>query len=119
MPNTAERNRVKTDLPEPAGSDPNMATIASLLEKHRNALSTDFKTTISSLEAKLDCMHSSYSVGPKIASLVSNANLQDERMLMLETVTYAVLGEDPNVGRRRGGRQAEAVGSKEQQASFI
>ncbi|KAF3842825.1 hypothetical protein F7725_001674 [Dissostichus mawsoni] len=31
-----------------------MADIASLLEDHRKALSADFKSTISTLEAKLD-----------------------------------------------------------------
>ena len=84
---------VKTDPPELAGSDPSMAAIANLLEEHRKALSADFKTTISSLEAKLDLIQATVSDhGEKIASLESNANLQDARMLTLEA-TCAKLTE--------------------------
>ncbi|KAI4800312.1 hypothetical protein KUCAC02_013357 [Chaenocephalus aceratus] len=36
------------------GNNLNMAGIASLLEDHRRALSADFKSAISTLEAKLD-----------------------------------------------------------------
>ena len=76
----ALKKNKKTDPPELAGSDPSMAAIANLLEEHRKALSADFKTTISSLEAKLDLIQATVSDhGEKIASLESN--LQDERML--------------------------------------
>ncbi|KAI4822545.1 hypothetical protein KUCAC02_008083 [Chaenocephalus aceratus] len=69
-----------------------MAGIAGLLEDHRRALSADFKSAISTLEAKLDRIQATVST---IASLESNANLQDERMLALEA-TCATL-TDSNV----------------------
>lgn len=83
----------KTDPPEEISSEFNMATIASLLEEHRKALSADFKTTISTLEAKLDHIQATVADhDQKIASFESNANLQDERMLTLEA-TCAMLTE--------------------------
>ncbi|KAI4802455.1 hypothetical protein KUCAC02_020291 [Chaenocephalus aceratus] len=73
-----------------------MEGIAGLLEDHRRALSADFKSAISTLEAKLDRIQATVSDhGQTIASLESNANLQDERMLALEA-TCATL-TDSNV----------------------
>ncbi|KAI4787997.1 hypothetical protein KUCAC02_036127 [Chaenocephalus aceratus] len=44
----------RTDSPELASNNLSMAGIAGLLEDHRRALSADFKSAISTLEAKLD-----------------------------------------------------------------
>lgn len=81
----------KTDFADNVSSELKMAEIAKLLEEHRQALSAEFKSTISSLESKIDCVqvavteHSS-----KIASLESNANAVDERMLTLEATCAAL-----------------------------
>ncbi|KAJ4936530.1 hypothetical protein JOQ06_001120 [Pogonophryne albipinna] len=86
----------RTDSPELASNNLSMAGIAGLLEDHRRALSADFKSAISTLEAKLDRIQATVSEhGQTIASLESNANLQDERMLGLEA-TCATL-TDSNV----------------------
>lgn len=68
-----------------ASDEFSMAAIASLLEEHRQALSADFKTSISTLETKLDRVHTIVSDhAQKITSLEVNATLQDERLLTLE-----------------------------------
>ncbi|KAI4793165.1 hypothetical protein KUCAC02_032893 [Chaenocephalus aceratus] len=86
----------RTDNPELASNNLSMEGIAGLLEDHRRALSADFKSAISTLEAKLDRIQATVSDhGQTIASLESNANLQDERMLALEA-TCATL-TDSNV----------------------
>ncbi|KAI4827244.1 hypothetical protein KUCAC02_030654 [Chaenocephalus aceratus] len=86
----------RTDSPELASNNLSMEGIAGLLEDHRRALSADFKSAISTLEAKLDRIQATVSDhGQTIASLESNANLQDERMLALEA-TCATL-TDSNV----------------------
>ncbi|KAI4802306.1 hypothetical protein KUCAC02_020154 [Chaenocephalus aceratus] len=92
--NKKEQN-ARTDSPELASNNLSMAGIASLLEDHRRALSADFKSAISTLEAKLDRIQATVSdcvrlcqtvsgnclPGQIIASLESNANLQDELAL--------------------------------------
>ena len=61
------------------------AAIANLLEEHRQALSADFKASISTLETKLDHVHTTVSDhAQKIVSLEANATLQDERLLTVE-----------------------------------
>lgn len=71
----------------------NMSAIATLLEEHRQALSAEFKATFSTLEAGLARVHATVSDhAQKIISLEANANLQDERMLILEA-SYATLTE--------------------------
>ncbi len=70
-----------------------MDSIASLLEEHRKSILADFETTISALETKLDCIQATVSEHTqKIASLESNATLQDDFLLMLEN-TCARLAE--------------------------
>ncbi len=70
-----------------------MAGIAKLLDEHRQALSAEFKSTISSLETKIDCLQTAVSDhSSKIASLEYNANVLDERMLALE-MTYTALSD--------------------------
>jgi len=66
-----------------------MAAMTGLLEEHIKALSADFRATISTLEAKLDHIQATVQ---KFTLLESNANLQDERLLALET-TCATLTE--------------------------
>lgn len=90
-----KQQNVRTDSPELAGNELNMADIASLLEDHRRALSADFKFAISSLEAKLDRIQVTVSdYGETIASLESNANSQDERMSALEATCATLTGNN-------------------------
>ena len=88
-----KEHSAKSDPTALASGDLNMATIASLLEEHRNALSAEFKATISTLETKLDCIQTTVSDHTQsIASLESNANEQDGRIQSLES-TCAKLAE--------------------------
>ncbi len=76
-----------------ADNEVSMAAIASLLEEHRQAPSADFKTFISTLEAKLDLVHTTVSDhAQKIIALEANATLQYERLIALEALC-AVLTE--------------------------
>ncbi len=85
------RKETKTDPTDSDSSELNMAGIAKLLDEHRQALSAEFKSTISSLETKIDCVQTAVSDhSSKIASLESNANAFDERMLALEATCTAL-----------------------------
>lgn len=76
-----------------AGDEFSMVAIANLLEEHRQVLSADVKTFISTLEAKLDHVHTTVSYhGQKLSSLEANVNLQDKRLLALEA-SWATLAE--------------------------
>lgn len=76
-----------------AGDEFSTAAIANLLEEHHQALSADFKTSISTLKAKLDHVHTTVSDHTqRIGSLEVNANLQDERLSKLES-SCATLGD--------------------------
>ncbi|KAJ3613132.1 hypothetical protein NHX12_019384 [Muraenolepis orangiensis] len=76
----------KTDAPVGASDELNMASISGLLDDLRKVLSSDFRITISALDAKLDRIQATVSDhGQTIASLELNANLHDERLLALET----------------------------------
>ena len=48
------KKETKTDSVDDAASELNMAAMVKLLEQHRQALSTEFKTTILTLEEKID-----------------------------------------------------------------
>lgn len=66
-------------------TDINMASLVSLLEEHRQALSAEFKTSISKLEDKLEHIQCKVSDNEaKIISLEANANETEDRMLALE-----------------------------------
>lgn len=54
MSTYATRQTVKDQTSHEAGDEFSMAAIANPLEEHRQALATDFKASISTLEAKLD-----------------------------------------------------------------
>lgn len=67
------------------GRDISMAAIANLLEEHWAALFADFKTTVSTLEVKLDQIQATMTERAlKIAPLETHANSQDERTYALE-----------------------------------
>lgn len=71
----------------------NMAALTSLLEEHREALSTEFKAALISLETKLDSVQTvMLDQGTRITSLESNVDLLSERILLLE-VTCSELTE--------------------------
>ncbi|KAI2656553.1 LINE-1 type transposase domain-containing protein 1 [Labeo rohita] len=64
-----------------------MQALSSLLEEHRTALSAEFKTALTSLEAKIDLVQSAVSDhGSRITSLESNADLVSQRIHSLEAV---------------------------------
>lgn len=70
-----------------AHGEVSMSALTSLLEEHRAALSSDFKTALTSLEAKLDLVQAAVSDhGPRITSLESNADDLSERIHSLEAV---------------------------------
>lgn len=74
-------------------TDINMASLVSLLEDHRSALSAKFKTSISKLEDKLGHIQGKVSEhDTKIALLEANANDTEERMLALKK-TCAMLSD--------------------------
>ncbi|KAI4827974.1 hypothetical protein KUCAC02_031331 [Chaenocephalus aceratus] len=77
----------QSTVPAANGGDFNMAALANQLEQHRNAISADFKATISALEAKLDCIQTTVSDHThSINSLESNANEQDGCIQSLESM---------------------------------
>lgn len=85
------RKETKTDLADGDSGELNMAGIAKLLDEHRQALLSELKSSISSLEAKIDCVQSAVSDHSyKIASLESSANALDERVLALEATCTAL-----------------------------
>lgn len=70
---------------EAATSDISMAALTTLLEDHKAALSSEFKSSMASLESKIDLMHTTVlDHGQRINSLETNANLTDERLTTLE-----------------------------------
>lgn len=69
----------------------NMGTLTQLLEKHKVELASEFKISISVLEAKIDLVQTTVSGhGERITSLEANAGSVDSRLLSLEA-TYAEL----------------------------
>ncbi len=67
------------------GTNVSMAALTSLLENHKAALAFEFKTSMASLEAKIDLIHTTVSDhGQRISSLEINANLADERLTTLK-----------------------------------
>lgn len=90
---TVKDQGAKVSPSHEGGDEFSMAAIANLLEKHRQALATNLKVSISTLEAKLDHNHTTVSYhAQKISSLEANANLQDKHLLTLEA-PYATLAE--------------------------
>lgn len=82
----AKKDTSKDDVVTAHG-DVSMSALTSLLEEHRAALSSDFKTALTSLEAKLDLVQAAVSDhGPRITSLESNADDLSERIHSLEAV---------------------------------
>ncbi|TWW59884.1 hypothetical protein D4764_06G0014140 [Takifugu flavidus] len=62
-----------------------MATLTSLLDRHKADLAAEFKTAFTALEAKIDLIQTTVSShGQRIASLETNADSVDGRLLGLE-----------------------------------
>ncbi|KAI4804215.1 hypothetical protein KUCAC02_025849 [Chaenocephalus aceratus] len=77
----------QSSVPAANDSDFNMAVLANQLEQHRIAISADFKATISTLEAKQDCIQTTVSDHTHSINLLeSNANEQDGRIQRLESI---------------------------------
>ncbi|KAG5280126.1 hypothetical protein AALO_G00085250 [Alosa alosa] len=72
-----------------------MEAIAAMLEEHRAALSTDFKSAFSTLESKLDTIQSKVEDQERrVLSLESNANAVSESIGALETSCSALANEN-------------------------
>ena len=83
---TVAANQASTD-------EPDVANLASLLEKHRAAIAADFKAAFSTLEGKLDVTRATVEDhGQRVSDLEANETLQDQRLLALE-VQCAKLSE--------------------------
>ncbi len=83
----AKKDTTAKDDALAAHTEVSMSALTSLLEEHRAALSTEFKTALTSLEAKLDLVQAAVSDhGSRITSLESNADLISERIQSLETI---------------------------------
>lgn len=85
-----KREDAKKDEPAPQASQVSMSDLTSLLEEHRksisSALSTELKTAFASLETKPDVIQATVTEnGERIASLETNANLNEDRFQALET----------------------------------
>ncbi|KAK5874693.1 hypothetical protein PBY51_019620 [Eleginops maclovinus] len=79
----------KRDDSSAAASQISMPALTSLLEEHRQSISTalsaDLRLAFASLEAKLDTVQATVTdFGERIASLETNANLTERRIQALE-----------------------------------
>lgn len=68
----------KTDSVNEAASKLNMVAMAKLLEKHRQALSAEFKIAISTLEEKTDSIQTTLCVFTHVKKKMESANDLDE-----------------------------------------
>lgn len=79
-----------------ATTDDNMVAIAKLLEEHKAALSAEFKSAITPLEAKLDSVQTTVADhGNRITSLEANANELSDKLEVLEA-KCAAMGDSYN-----------------------
>lgn len=75
QPDRLKDQGAKVSPSHEAGDKFSKVAIANLLEEHRQALSADFKASISTLEAKLDHVHTTVpDHAQKVSSLEANAN---------------------------------------------
>lgn len=72
-------------------TDDNMAAIAKLLEEHKSALSAEFKSAITPLEAKLDYVQTTVADhGNRITLLEANADEFSDKLQALEAKCVAM-----------------------------
>lgn len=95
MTSKTKANKKKTDTPgttlDSDTADDNMAAIAKLLEEHKAALSAEFKSAITPLEAKLDFVQTKVADhGNRISSLEANANEVSDKLEVLEAKCAAI-----------------------------
>ncbi|KAI9548050.1 hypothetical protein NQZ68_013069 [Dissostichus eleginoides] len=77
----------------PATAVASMPSLVKLLEEHRDALSKEFKSAITSLEAKLDFVQETVTDhGSRLTSLEANANQLSDKMEELEAKCAAMEG---------------------------
>lgn len=75
----------KGDTPTTAITKDSMAALTKLLEEHKTAFSAEFKSAITPLEVKLDCLQTTVTDhGHRVASLEANANEVSDKLEALE-----------------------------------
>ncbi|KAJ8361771.1 hypothetical protein AAFF_G00422220 [Aldrovandia affinis] len=88
---SAKKDKKREDDVTPATSDANMAALTKLLEEHKEALSMEFKSAITPLEAKLDYVQATVTDhGHRLTSLEANANQLSDQMVAMEAKCAAM-----------------------------
>ena len=83
--NAKQGKKDSTTTADATSGGVSMSALASLLEAHKTDLVTEFKTSFSALEAKIDLVQATVSShGQRITSLETNADSVEERLLSLE-----------------------------------
>lgn len=91
---TQRKKEDKKDDAHATGSSPCVASIASLLEGHRAAISAEFKMAFSSLEEKLTKTEATVEDhGQRIIAMETNAELLEQQLQTLEE-KYAMLADN-------------------------
>ncbi|KAF3856803.1 hypothetical protein F7725_017526 [Dissostichus mawsoni] len=91
MASKASKKEKKDEAPATAVAS--MASLVKLLEEHRDALSKEFKSAMTSLEAKLDFVQETVTDhGNRLTSLEANANQLSDKMEELEAKCAAMEG---------------------------
>lgn len=83
------KEEVKKDEAQASGSLSDIATLTMQLEEHKAALSSEFKSPFSALEAKLDTQHTTVN-DPEHLSLETNADASGVSVRTLKS-KYATL----------------------------
>ncbi|CAL9707506.1 unnamed protein product [Knipowitschia caucasica] len=86
---------------EPASASLTLKDITALLEEHREAISSDFKSSFQTLASKLDCVEAAVKdQGTRITSLEDNANSVDSRLTHIENNWCALQKENDSLRER-------------------
>ncbi len=88
------KDEAKKDEAQASGSLADIATLTTLLEEHRAALSSEFQSAFSTLEAKLDTLHTTVNDHEqRLLSLETNADASGLSVGTLES-KYATLADE-------------------------
>lgn len=89
-----KKDEVKKDETQASGNLADIATLTTLLEEHRAALSSEFKSAFSALESKLDSLHTTVNDHElRLSSLEANADTSGLSVGTLES-KFAALADD-------------------------